>query len=118
MLAFKLHRCFVASCALVAVGFAAAACAGERPIPAKIEFNRDVRPILSDNCFHCHGPDKNKRQAELRLDIRDEAIKEAESGKTPIVPSKVAESELVRRTQSTDADEMMPPPDSHKSLTK
>ena len=54
--------------------------AAEPPIPAQVEFNRDVRPILSDNCFHCHGPDKNARQAELRLDIRDEAIKAAASG--------------------------------------
>ena len=45
--------------------------AAELPAPARIEFNRDVRPILSDNCFHCHGPDNNARKAELRLDIRE-----------------------------------------------
>jgi Protein of unknown function (DUF1553)/Protein of unknown function (DUF1549)/Planctomycete cytochrome C len=92
--------------------------AADRPIPATIKFNRDVRPILSDNCFHCHGPDKNARQAELRLDIRDEALKPKDSGATPIVPKKPGESELVRRIQSTDPDEMMPPPDAHKTLTK
>lgn len=92
--------------------------AAEPPVPARVEFNRDVRPILSDNCFHCHGPDKRARQAELRLDIRDEATKVAESGATAIVPGKPAESELVRRINSTDPHEQMPPPDSHKTLTQ
>src|SRR6478672_12750797 len=85
----------------------------ELPVPARIEFNRDVRPILSDNCFHCHGPDNNARKAELRLDLRDNAIKAAESGATPIVPGKPVESELTRRIASADTDEVMPPPDSH-----
>ncbi len=90
--------------------------AGEASIPARIEFNRDVRPILSDNCFHCHGPDKNARKAELRLDKYEEATKAAESGQTPIVPGKPDGSELVRRINSDDVDELMPPPDSHKTL--
>ena len=64
-------------------------------LPAKVEFNRDVRPILSDNCFLCHGPDKNRRKADLRLDLRDEAI---EAG--AIVPGKPEESELVERILS------------------
>src|SRR5262245_45571610 len=96
---------------------AANARVAETPIPAKVEFNRDVRPILSDNCFHCHGPDTKAREADLRLDIRDEAVKEAGSGATPIVAGKASESELVRRILSKDADERMPPPDSHKKLT-
>src|SRR4051794_6804142 len=86
-------------------------------IPAHVEFNRDVRPILSDNCFHCHGPDKNARQAELRLDIREEAVKTAGSGATPIAPSKPDQSELVRRIYSNNPDEIMPPADSHKTLS-
>src|SRR6185312_3166604 len=89
----------------------------EPAIPAHIEFNRDVRPLLSDSCFHCHGPDKNARQAGVRLDIRDEAVKVAESGATPIVPGKPDESDMVRRVNSEDADELMPPPDSRKTLT-
>lgn len=89
----------------------------ELPAPARIEFNRDVRPILSDNCFHCHGPDNNARKAGLRLDLREAAIKVAESGSTPIVPGKPAESELSHRILSADTDEVMPPPDSHKKLT-
>src|SRR5215217_8405060 len=91
--------------------------AAEPPIPARVEFNRDVRPILSDNCFHCHGPDKNARKAELRLDLREQAIKPADSGATPIVPGKPAESEVVRRINSSDTDEVMPPRESHKTLT-
>jgi hypothetical protein len=80
-------------------------------VPARVEFNRDVRPILSDNCFLCHGPDKNRRKAELRLDLRDEALK-AEA----VVPGKPDESELVARILSTDPDERMPPPKSNKTL--
>jgi len=76
-----------------------------------VSFNRDIRPILSDNCFYCHGPDASHRQADLRLDLRDEAL----SAKA-IVPSKPAESSLVARINSTDPDELMPPPESHKKL--
>ena len=81
-------------------------------LPAKVEFNRDVRPILSDNCFLCHGPDKNRRKADLRLDLRANAI---EAG--AIVPGNPEDSALVERIQSDDADEQMPPPKSNKKLT-
>jgi len=57
---------------LFAAGIARAA---DAPLPAKIEFNRDVRPILSDNCFYCHGNDPKHREAKLRLDIREQALK-------------------------------------------
>jgi len=70
----------------------------------RITFNRDVRPILSDKCFFCHGPDSAKREAELRLDVRDVAVA---SG--AIVPDKPAESEMLRRILSHDPDEQMPP---------
>jgi hypothetical protein len=80
--------------------------------PPKVEFNRDIRPILSENCNQCHGPDKNKRKAKLRLDQRDSALSIG-----AIVPGKPDESELVARIQSTDAEEVMPPPSSHKTLT-
>lgn len=83
----------------------------------KVSFNRDIRPILSDTCFQCHGPDENKRQAGLRLDRKDSATKPVESGDTAIVPGKVEASELVRRILATDADLKMPPPHSGKSLT-
>src|SRR4051812_12444931 len=77
-----------------------------------IGYNRDIRPILSDNCFACHGPDKNKRKAKLRLDERDSAL-----AKKAIVPGDVEASELVSRIFSDDPDEQMPPPESHKKLT-
>ena len=87
--------------------------AAEPPVPATIEFNRDVQPILSDNCFYCHGNDPKHREAKLRLDIREEALK-AEA----FIPGKAAKSELVSRILTTDADDLMPPPDSNKKLTQ
>jgi hypothetical protein len=83
-----------------------------RPVPSTVEFNRDVRPILSDNCFYCHGPDANHREADLRLDLRDEAIKAG-----ALVPGKPDESEVLTRIFTEDEDDLMPPPDSHKKLT-
>src|SRR4051812_30103406 len=77
-----------------------------------IQFNRDVRPILADNCFPCHGPDAGKRKADLRLDVRDAAV---ESG--AIAPGKPADSSLVERIFSEDADVRMPPAESNKHLT-
>ncbi len=88
------------------------AVAAAPPGPRKVEFNRDIRPILSENCNRCHGPDKNKRKAELRLDQRVSAV-----STKAIVPGKPDESELIARIQSTDTDEVMPPPSSHKALT-
>lgn len=89
-----------------------ALCAAE-----KVSFNRQIRPLLSDRCFACHGPDANKRESELRLDIRAEALKPAESGKKAIVPGKPEESELLKRINHTDKDELMPPASTHKNLS-
>lgn len=89
-----------------------ATAAAEPPLPTKIEFNRDVRPILSDNCFYCHGPDANHRKGDLRLDERDAAV-EAKA----IVPGNESKSGLIARILSDDPDEQMPPKDSNKKLT-
>jgi len=78
--------------------------------PARLSFNRDIRPILSDNCFACHGPDNANRQAGLRLDTFDLATAELDSGSRAIVPEKIDESELVARIVSDDPDAVMPPP--------
>jgi hypothetical protein len=78
----------------------------------RIAFNRDVRPILADHCFACHGPDKAKRKAKLRLDERASALE-----RRAIVPGKSDESELVARVLSTDAEVLMPPPEAHKPLS-
>ncbi len=82
-----------------------------------LRYNRDIRPILSDICFACHGPDKNKVKGELRLDVRDLALKAAKSGECAIVPGDTKRSEVVRRIFSDDEDELMPKLESHKSLT-
>src|SRR5215213_10282350 len=82
-----------------------------------VDFNRDVRPILSDKCFACHGPDANKRKADLRLDLAEKAYAPAESGEKAIVPGKPEESELLKRITSKDADDLMPPPKEHKKLS-
>lgn len=82
-----------------------------------IDFNRDVRPILSENCFVCHGPDETQRKAKLRLDTRDGALAKLRGGSHAIVPGKIAESELVRRILAEDATERMPPLKSNKKLT-
>ncbi|MDF1858637.1 MAG: PSD1 and planctomycete cytochrome C domain-containing protein [Verrucomicrobiales bacterium] len=79
----------------------------------KLSFNRDIRPILSDKCFSCHGPDKNTREADLRLDVREAAL-EMEA----IVPGDVKASESYWRILSDDEEELMPPPESHKSLSE
>lgn len=79
---------------------------------APVSFNREILPILSDKCFHCHGPDASHREAELRLDHRADAIKD-----DAVVPGKSADSEAILRILSTDPDEVMPPPKSHLTLT-
>ena len=82
----------------------------------KVTFNRDIRPIMSDTCFRCHGPDKGSRMAGLRLDIRDEALKPTRSGKIPIVPGDPDKSEIIERIFATDA-KIMPPKFAHRELT-
>jgi hypothetical protein len=93
--------------------------ADQEKLPDIVEFNRDIRPILSDNCFACHGPDKNKREADLRLDT-DASLRERK-GETAkpgvIVPGKPADSEFMHRISSTDPEQIMPPLDSGKRLT-
>ena len=88
-----------------------------RAAPEKLRFNRDVRAILAENCFQCHGPDAKARKAKLRLDVRAEALKERKGGAFAIVPGDVEESELVYRIFADDVDEIMPPPESKLKLT-
>src|SRR5687767_14714165 len=80
-----------------------------------LTYNRDIRPILSDNCFECHGPAKQK--AGLRLDVREVATRELKSGMIAIVPGKPDDSELVLRISASDPDDQMPPSDSGHTLT-
>ncbi|PQO35255.1 chromosome segregation protein [Blastopirellula marina] len=84
-----------------------------------IDFNRQIRPILSDRCYQCHGPDEEKRHGGFRLDVREGAIVEADSGSIPVVPGKPDESELLLRLLTDDESMQMPPPESKKPhLTK
>lgn len=89
-----------------------ALCSAVAHADSPIGYNRDIRPILAENCFACHGPDSAARKADLRLDRREGAI---DMG--AIVPGKPDESELVKRITSTDDDTLMPPPASHKKLS-
>ncbi len=82
------------------------------PSGAAVDFNRDIRPLLSETCFACHGPDEGQRKAKLRLDVREVALK-----KGAIVPGKPEESELIGRVFSADAKSVMPPPKTNKSLS-
>jgi hypothetical protein len=97
----------VASCG---GGFALAADAG------RVSFNRDVRPILSENCFLCHGPDPGTRKAGLRLDRKEEALRALKSGAVAVAPGDPEGSELYVRVAESDGSDRMPPPKSGKRL--
>src|SRR5437763_11550847 len=90
-----------------------------RPVRAAdppVEYNRDIRPLLSDTCFACHGPDKAKRKADLRLDTEDGAFADR-GGYRPLVPGKPEQSELYKRITAADPSERMPPARSGRKLT-
>jgi len=82
-----------------------------------VQFNRDIRPILSDNCFSCHGFDAKHRKAGLRLDVPEGALTPNKEGLVAIKSGDLAGSELWKRLLTSDPDDLMPPPESHKSLT-
>src|SRR5438046_7300673 len=95
---------------------AAAANPDRAPGKGSVDFSRDILPILSDNCFQCHGPDEKARKGKLRLDTQEGAFR-VKDGKTVIVPGKSAESELFSRIITRDPDDLMPPPESNHKLT-
>jgi len=84
-----------------------------------VDFSRDIQPILSENCYHCHGPDANDRKGDLRLDVPDgpDGAYRTLDGITAIKPGDSASSEAILRILSEDEDEVMPPPKSHRTLT-
>ncbi|MGB8854577.1 MAG: PSD1 and planctomycete cytochrome C domain-containing protein [Pirellulales bacterium] len=106
-----LQTAMVCAAALLAAGSAS------RADGPPIVFNRDIRPLLSDRCFACHGPDNEDRQAGLRLDSRDAAIATLDSGARAVVPGDPAASEIIRRITSSDPDVVMPPPRVGKPIT-
>jgi hypothetical protein len=87
-------------------------------VSARIDFDREIRPLLSDRCFRCHGPNEKDRKGGFRLDQEKSAFGMAESGEHPIVPGKPGSSELIRRITADDANERMPPLESGKTLSK
>jgi hypothetical protein len=91
----------------------------DEPLPERISYNFNIRPILSDNCFACHGPDANKREAGLRLDIAEEAYKALKENPSAhaLVPGKPKLSAVFQRISSTDTSQMMPPAGSNLKLT-
>jgi mono/diheme cytochrome c family protein len=105
---------------LAALAVPAEVCRADEAAAARqtpVEFNRDIRPILSDTCFQCHGPDERTRKAGLRLDVKEQVLQKLESGAAAIVPGKLAESELYQRITTTNEAERMPPTDSGKQLS-
>jgi hypothetical protein len=99
-----------AHCVLLSVGVLAGACGAAEAVPSgeRVSYSREIRPLLAKSCYACHGPDAGQRQAGLRLDVREVAVRRA------IVPGNAAKSRLVRRVTSDDPDEQMPPPDSKR----
>lgn len=101
---------------LTLTGFVLVGLACFAPAAEKLDFNRDIQPILSENCYHCHGPDKNERKGGLRLD-EEKAAKQTKDGVTAILAGKSADSEIIKRIFSHDPDEVMPTPKSNRKLT-
>jgi len=108
----RLTCCVLTACCL-GVGAPTSISAADRPL----NFARDIRPILSQNCFTCHGPDEKERKAGLRLDTQEGGHAKLESGSFAVVPGKIEESELIARILTDDATQKMPPPESGKKIT-
>ena len=99
----------------LAVWTGAASPAAQDPAPP-VDFTTQIRPLLSDRCFRCHGPDASSRKAELRLDVKEGALKRLQAGWWVVKPHDPSRSELLRRVTTDEIEEMMPPPDSKLSL--
>jgi hypothetical protein len=117
-ISFGLNACLVAFLVLVPV-FSIAISAEPNPESIRsVDFKTEIRPILSNRCFACHGPDEGHVESGLRLDQFESATSPADSGKIAVVPNKVSESEMVRRILSQDEEERMPPPHFGARLTE
>jgi len=103
--------------AIVFLTILSANCFAETGKTRLVDFGRDIRPILSDRCFKCHGPDAAKRQADLRLDLRPASLEPGDSGETPLVPGDSEASAVWQRIATDDDDLRMPPAGEGKPLT-
>ena len=101
----------------LAIGLVLLICVCTKLLAAPVDFSKEVLPVLSENCFHCHGPDLKARKAELRLDTQAGAFQKNKDGVAAVVPGKPEASELVERIFSHESDEIMPPPKSNRKLT-
>lgn len=99
------------------LGFGLPRASDPAPAADRVDFNAHIRPILSNNCFKCHGPDEAKAEGGLRLDTLEHATAPTKKNHRAIVPGKPGESELIKRVASKDDDDRMPPPELHKALT-
>ena len=113
-----LHRALLVFSTVLACSFEAAYSADNDLTPAKVDFKTDIRPILSNRCFACHGPDEARVESGLRLDLPESATAPSDSGSIAIVPGNVEKSELIRRITSGDESERMPPPHFGAKLTE
>lgn len=102
---------------LLLLGFLNFASAGASPPGQSADFNRVIRPILSENCYKCHGPDDGARKSNLRFDVRDQALRPAKLGGIAIVPGMPEKSEMLRRITSVDPEKRMPPVSTGKKLS-
>ncbi|HKX61697.1 MAG TPA: DUF1553 domain-containing protein [Verrucomicrobiae bacterium] len=102
---------------LLALGPAAHSAGAAPGRDSRIDFNFHIRPLFSDRCFTCHGPDEKSRKGKLRLDTREGIFKSLGDGSAVVTPRNLAKSELFRRITTTDPDEMMPPPKSHLAIS-
>ena len=105
---------YAAACAFVGAAARPSAPAAAGPV----DFTRQIRPLLSDRCFRCHGPDASRRKAELRLDLREGAFKKLPAGWAIVKPGDPAKSELIRRITTEEIEDAMPPAESHLSLSE
>src|SRR5438309_2745280 len=118
---WKLYSCFqqvlLALLTVLSGQITASAAAPTTTAKNTVDFNRDIRPIFSENCYACHGPDTEKRKAGLRLDKKEGALGELKSGNHAIIPGDIAKSALVGRITTADEDDRMPPLKTGKHLT-
>ncbi len=110
-----LFRTFI--CTTASAFSVMATAATSSPAGGEVQFNRDIRPILAEACFHCHGPDPGTRKAGLRLDTEAGFFSASEEAPPTVVKHEPAKSPMFERITSSDPDEVMPPPESHKNLT-
>ncbi len=114
----RFHRSILVAAAAAFAWIGSALVSQAAPVSGKLDFNRDVRPVLNEHCFLCHGFDDKTRKGKLRLDVREDALRGGKSGKAALVPGKPGESAMFQRLVPHDADDLMPPAEANKPLSE